>query len=198
VRKLSKLGISVLDTDFIIRSAVSPFPYEPTLLEKILTLGEKFYIHHQVREEVEWPQEAADLLDRLIKEGDIKQKCKSGGHSTNLWEIKTALLAAIFCLSNMERVTIFMSDDRRARNFIVSRYSEKYHEIKAVSVIGAYYILMKNGMPYEEARRYVDALETKEFKLFDKREKMTGLEIVDGIYANKLILLANGMLKLRA
>ncbi len=130
-------------------------------------------------------------------EAKIKQNCKSGGYSTNLGEIKTALVAAIFSLSNMERVTIFMSDDRRARNFIVSRYSEKYHEIKAVSVIGAFYILMKNGMPLEEARRYVDALKTKEYKLFDKGEKMTGLEIVEGIYANKIALLANGMLKCR-
>jgi hypothetical protein len=266
VRKLSKLGISVLDTDFIIKSAVSPSPQQSTLFERILTLGEKFYIHHQVHEEVEWPQEAADLLDKLIKEHQIKmvddrdllelldkhypmpartflgnlkeccemfgtdyyehyykqleallfdggnieqfcaklaaveeklkQNCKGGGRSTNLGEIKTALLAAIFSLSNIERVTIFMSDDRRARNFIVSRYSEKYHEIKAISVIGAFYILMKNGMPLEEARRYVDALATKEFRLFDNK-KMTGLEIVDGIYANKLILLVNGMLKAR-
>ncbi|CCQ96473.1 hypothetical protein CULT_420044 [[Clostridium] ultunense Esp] len=267
MRKLSKLGISVLDTDLIVKSAVSPTLHEPTLLEKILSVGDKFYIHSQIRKEVEWPQETADLLDRLIREhhikmvddrgllerldkyfpmpvrtflGNLKECCemfgtyyyedyykrleslllnesnielfcaklaaveekikqdsKSEGRSTNLGEIKTALSAAIFSLSNMERVTIFMSDDRRARNLIVSRYSEKYHEIKAISVIGTFYILMKNGMPLEEARRYVGALEAKEYKLFDKREKMTGLEIVKGIYANKLVLLANGMLEWR-
>lgn len=269
MRTLSKLGISVLDTDLIIKSAVSPSPHEPTLLEEILTIGEKFYIHCQVREEIEWPQKAADLLDKLIKENriqmindrnllelldkhyympmrtfltnlrecceifgtdyyenyykqlesllsdkcnieqfcakvsnieeKIKQDCKSDGQSTNLGEIKTALMTAVFSLSNIERVTIFMSDDRRARNFIVSRYSEKYHEIKAVSVIGTFH-LMKNSMSLEEAREYVNALETKEFKLIDKSEKtikMTGLDIVNGIYENRIVLLTNGILKLK-
>lgn len=72
MRSMNKLGVSILDADFIIKSAVSPSPGQSTLFEKILMLGDKFYIHHEVYEEVEWPQETTDLLDKLIKDHRIK------------------------------------------------------------------------------------------------------------------------------
>lgn len=258
---MSNSNISVLDADFIIKSAVSPSPNEQSLLEKILGIGGDFYVHQQVYEEVMWPQEAVDLLRRLkehqrikivndkylleLLEKDfvmptrtflstIKDCCELFGTehyenyyntlacfvttgesiehfyerfievekelmnsdcANNLGEIKTITMAVIFYITNKNKVTIFMSDDRRACNTVVLKYSEKYHEIKALSVIGSFFLLRKNGMTYDIACRYVNSLATKEFKVIDKSEKMTGLEIINGIYSNKLDLSTNGMLK---
>lgn len=253
---MSNSNISVLDADFIIKSAVSPSPNEQSLLEKILGIGGDFYVHQQVYEEVMWPQEAVDLLRRLkehqrikivndkylleLLEKDfvmptrtflstIKDCCELFGTehyenyyntlacfvttgesiehfyerfievekelmnsdcANNLGEIKTITMAVIFYITNKNKVTIFMSDDRRACNTVVLKYSEKYHEIKALSVIGSFFLLRKNGMTYDIACRYVNSLATKEFKVIDKSEKMTGLEIINGIYSNKLLLLS--------
>ena len=63
-----KKKIACLDADVIIKMSLN----DSELLEYVVDFFDECYLHNQVYQEVEWPEETVDLLDRLINSEDIK------------------------------------------------------------------------------------------------------------------------------
>ncbi|OBR92671.1 hypothetical protein CLRAG_23770 [Clostridium ragsdalei P11] len=266
VKKLIKLGTTVLDTDSIIKSSITL--EGESLLEKFLTLEGSYYIHAHIRNEVAWPEESKKLLNMLIEKETIKvlsdkdliemlkesytmpyrtflsnlkvccsifntryyndyyvelekldfknldidefliklkviedrilDDCKNNRVPSNLGELKTALMSAILYVVNNTQVNIFASDDRRARRCMVIGYSGEYHSLKALSVLGIFYIL-RDYLDKEKAVAYINKFHELSFKICDNKNNMikkSGEDIIDLLYAGKLVLLKDGNMKL--
>lgn len=268
VKKLIKLGTTVLDTDSIIKTSITLDGEKESLLEKFLKLEGMYYIHAHIHNEVEWPKESKKLLDMLIEKGTINvlsdkdllemlkenytmpyrtflsnlkvccsifntkyyddyymelekldfknlqvneflielkviedkilENCKNNKIPSNLGELKTALMSSILYIVKNTKVNVFVSDDRRARRCMVIGYSNEYYSLKALSVLGIFYIL-RNTLDKEKATAYINELPQVNFKIYDNKNNMikkSGEYIVDLLYAGKLVLYKDGNMKL--
>lgn len=266
MKKLIKLGTTVLDTDSIIKTSITL--EGESLLEKFLKLEGSYYIHAHIYSEVAWPEESKKLLESLITKGIINvltdkdliemikesyilpyrtflsnlkiccsifstqyytehyielekldfknlkiseflaklkiiedkilEECKNNKVPSNLGELKTALMSSILYIVKNTKVNVFVSDDRRARRYMVIEYSNEYYSLKALSVLGIFYIL-RDTLDREKAIAYINKLNQVSFKIYDNKNNMikkSGKDVVDLIYDGKLVLYKDGNLKL--
>ncbi|MFW6281660.1 MAG: hypothetical protein ACOC1O_02545 [bacterium] len=63
-----KKKIACLDADVIIKMSLN----DSELLEYVVDFFDECYLHNQVYQEVEWPEETVNLLNRLIDNNEIK------------------------------------------------------------------------------------------------------------------------------
>lgn len=72
MKKLSSLGNTVLDTNAIIIAAAKPRSEEKSLLERLLEIEGKYYIHEYISKvEVKFPQEVKESIRKLVHNGSI-------------------------------------------------------------------------------------------------------------------------------
>lgn len=102
---------ALLDTDFISKMHLIRKDEENHLIDRIMEMPNyHFYCHVQVRIELERHNIAGEpeWLEKALDEGQ------------NLGELKTYVLFQMLYLKYGEKIYVFCSDDRNARNGIVS------------------------------------------------------------------------------
>lgn|GEM_PF-6867215 len=171
----------------------TPFPavrkYLDTLQQCCMLFGKEAYydehyssLERYVTEDIS----AADFGNQVARvDQELLLRARNDGKATHLGEIKTAAMIESL---NSDSI-VFVSDDRRARNIIVS------DKIRALSTIGTFYFLMTHGMFLDDARLYAESLGTKEFKIQNSEARLTGIQVVDGMHDGTLVLLKNGEIK---
>ena len=133
----------------------------------------------------------------------LREDCDDIGPGNNLGELKSYILLQTMTVFLGENVYVFCSDDKNARNGIVSLGGAK-----CISVLSVFYKLYKNGVlemeaaqPYIES--YLDFCESHDqinFKVYEntKESRLCSVpceQVFREIYEEKFVLLQNGCLK---
>lgn len=151
---------------------------------------------------VEYEEIYSDLEDidntdeffQAMKEFDSKVE-------SNLGEIKTLQMIILLKDNKARGIEFFISEDRRARNVIITKYGSSIlgQSLQGVSLLSLFYFFKKNGMTQMEATSYFRKASFKESKIYNKdlnMVKLDNIDIIDKLYDNKLKLLKTGDFKL--
>lgn len=130
-------------------------------------------------------------------ETDLKSVESTAIKGKGLGEIKTAVLIETLATIGVENINIFVSNDNKARNLIVTSSNQ---QVFTCSVIGSFVILRDAGMPKEAARKYFNQLDpTIHNDASDSNGKLTIRksypEFFDDIFNKNVGLTVNGYLK---
>lgn len=133
----------------------------------------------------------------------LREDCDDIGSGNNLGELKSYILLQTLTVFSGGKVYVFCSDDKKARNGIVSLGSAK-----CVSVLSVFYKLYKNGMlEFDSAKPYIKSYlnlcashKQTNFKVYDstKETRLCAVpceQVLKGIYEEKFVSLQNGCLK---
>lgn len=133
----------------------------------------------------------------------LEQTCTSLGTDHNLGELKSYVLIQYLRLAKGEQIYVFCSDDRNARNGVLN-----IGGVRCISVLSLFLRLKKEcGFGKEEAAPYIQSylafLESSGQTVFRIQNNTEGERIVkipcsnvlEDIYAGKLVELKNGNLK---
>lgn len=134
---------------------------------------------------------------------NLEVDCDLIGEGQNLGELKTYVLLQVLFIMSGEQIYVFCSDDKNARNGIVS-----IGGVKCISVLSAFLRLHKEGgFEKEEAAPYVDAYlrlcskaNQRTFKIQDSSKerrlcKVPCEKVLEEIFEGKLEELKTGNLK---
>ena len=134
---------------------------------------------------------------------ELKEDCDEIGEGKNLGELKSYVLLQMLSTKLGEQIYVFCSDDRNARNGIVSLGSAR-----CISVLTAFMRLEKEGIlkrdaadPYIQA--YLDECREHNqttFRVHDTSKQMRMCkvpceQVIEEMYSGKLELLQNGNLR---
>lgn len=134
---------------------------------------------------------------------ELKADCNEIGEGKNLGELKSYVLIQMLSTKLGEQIYVFCSDDKNARNGIVSLGG-----VRCISVLSAFMQLHKEGILLrEDAEPYIQTylVECRKhnqttFKVHDTSKKMRMCrvpceQIIEEMYAGKLEVLQNGNLR---
>ena len=133
----------------------------------------------------------------------LKEDCDKIGEGKNLGELKSYVLLQMLSTKLGEQIYVFCSDDKNARNGIVSLGGAR-----CISVLSAFMRLNKDGnLSKEDAEPYIQAyLEERRkhcqtaFRVHDASKEMRICkvpcgQVIEEMYAGKLEVLQNGNLR---
>lgn len=133
----------------------------------------------------------------------LREDCDKIGAGKNLGELKSYVLLQMLNIKLGEQVYVFCSDDKNARNGIVSLGG-----VRCISVLSAFMRLNKDGnMSKEDMEPYIQAYldECKKhnqtvFKIHEMSNQMRMCkvpceQVIEEMYAGKLEVLRNGNLR---
>lgn len=134
---------------------------------------------------------------------ELKADCDEIGEGKNLGELKSYVLLQMLSTKLGEQVYVFCSDDKNARNGIVS-----LGRVRCISVLSAFMRLNKDSnLSREDADPYIQAyLEERRkrnqttFRVYDTSKEMRMCkvpceQVIEEMYAGKLEVLQNGNLR---
>lgn len=133
----------------------------------------------------------------------LKEDCNKIGAGKNLGELKSSVLFQMLRTKLGEQVYVFCSDDKNARNAIVSLGGAR-----CISVLSVFIRLSKDGnLPKEEAEPYIQVYldECRKhgqtgFRVHDTSKQMRMRrvpceQVIEEMYAGSLEVLRNGDLR---
>jgi hypothetical protein len=142
--------------------------------------------------------------DEFLEE--LSKDCDEIGAGNNLGELKSYVLLQMLAVKFGEQIYVFCSDDRNARNGIVSLGGAR-----CISVLSSFMRLSIDAhMTREEAQPYIDSYlkdnlskNQTTFRVYDASKEMRFCkvpceQVFDEIYAGKFELLQNGNLRYKS
>ena len=136
---------------------------------------------------------------------ELQADCNKIGAGKNLGELKSYVLFQMLSIKLGEQIYVFCSDDKNARNGIVSLGGAR-----CISVLSAFVRLNKDsGLSREDAEPYIQAYlaECRKrnqtvFKVYDASKEMRICkvpceQVIEEMYSGELELLRNGNLRYR-
>lgn len=143
------------------------------------------------------------MISKEVFLQELRADCDKIGAGKNLGELKSYVLLQMLSTKLGEQIYVFCSDDKNARNGIVSLGGAR-----CISVLSAFIRLNKDGnMSKEDAEPYIQAYldECKKhsqtfFKVHDTSKQMRMCkvpceQVIEEMYAGKLGVLQNGNLR---
>lgn len=134
---------------------------------------------------------------------ELKADCEEIGEGKDLGELKSYVLLQMLSTKRGEQIYVFCSDDKNARNGIVSLGGAK-----CISVLSAFVRLHKEGILLrEDAGPYIQIYlaecrkhDQTTFKVYDTSKQMRMCrvpceQVIEEMYAGKLEVLQNGDLR---